>query len=101
MARAYQGARIRIACQTKRVQNGLPPPHWRYEVEEDPDGPRALMHWSLVGTAAAGNNGQGTNPNGDGTKPRAWLEYYGDMVVDDAGNATITLLPLPTGNTPA
>lgn len=98
--REYAPAWIRIWCAAKRVQQGLSPPHWRYEVAGDLEGARALMGWTLEGELRPDNQRQRTDLGAVESRPRAWLEYYGRLVIDREGYATISLLPPPNGPPP-
>lgn len=85
---------IRIAGNSKRIKKALKPPHWRFQVNGSPE-QRLLMGWTLYGQATAQNNRQATNPAARGAGMIAWVEYFGDAVVDDNDHVYITLKDPP------
>lgn len=92
MSVIYTNVWIRIAGNSKRIKDNLPPPHWRYEVEGQP-GQHLLMGWTLEGQATSFNNTQGTKLTASGNEFLAWVRYYGNVIVDDNQHAFIRLLP--------
>ena len=52
-----------------------------------------LTYFSLVGNATPNNNVPHADPNGGSLV--AWIEYFGDVIIEDA-RATVTLKDPPT-----
>lgn len=85
---------IRIAGNSKRIKKALKPPHWRFQI--DGSSPQhLLMGWTLYGIATKRNNRQETNSAARGIEMIAWVEYFGDVTVDDNDHAHITLKEPP------
>lgn len=90
MIRQYHNVWIRVAGIAKRIRKGLKPPHWRFQVVGHND-QYLIMGWTLVGRANPHNNTQGVNPEATGQEFLAWVEYYGDIEINENDHATITL----------
>lgn len=84
----YQKVPIRIFASPARASQGLPPPHWRGEVESEKFD---LSQYSVQGQATTVNVRPGVDIAAPDPTRRLWLEFYGDFALDDDGNALISL----------
>lgn len=100
MSRIITQKWVRIAGIAKRIKELEPPPHWRFEVENESQ-QYPLHDFRLTGgTPTLANNQPGTNPGAKEPDLLAWISYYvAEMIVHDNGMALI-VLGTPTDNQP-
>ena len=80
---------IRLAGHAGRIRENQPN-HWRCYINRNlPEIP--LTHWRLIGMASPDNVVPGTNHAKDHLGLNAWMDFYGDITVDEQGLATIEL----------
>lgn len=94
MASHYKARWIIIAGHSKRIKEGVPPPHWRCEIKGE-EGRQPITGWTLRGEATNENNTQATNPAAKGDAFLAWVSYFGDITIGDDGHVIIDLLQPP------
>ena len=83
-------SRIRISGAPQRARRGISPRHWSTEINES-GSEYGVQRWQLVGSASPSNISPGVNIENENVLHRIWLQFAGNIALDQQRNVLITL----------